>query len=63
MQASEECLVIMNTLVHIYECGGCVVTFTVEQAFEEQHLIQCPVCCQDAILRDVGEGEIVRKGE
>jgi predicted nucleic acid-binding Zn ribbon protein len=53
----------MNTLVHIYECGGCVVTFTVEQSYEEQHMIQCPVCCEDTLLRDVGEGEIVRKGE
>lgn len=53
----------MNTLVHIYECEGCVVTFAVEQSFEEQDRVQCPVCCQDNLLRDVGEGEIVRKGE
>jgi predicted nucleic acid-binding Zn ribbon protein len=62
MPAGEECVAV-NTLVHIYECGGCVLTFTVEQAFEDQYLNHCPACCQDTLLRDIGEGEIVRKGE
>lgn len=53
----------MNVLVHVYECEECTLTFMVEQAFEEQDLIHCPVCCMDDNLRDAGEGTTVCKGE
>lgn len=46
-------------LVHVYECEECVVTFAVEQAFEDQSAVNCPVCCNDDAIRDVAAGEIV----
>ena len=46
-------------LFHIYECEDCVVTFAVEQAFEDQSEISCPVCQQDEIIRDVTAGEMI----
>ncbi|MDF2859622.1 MAG: hypothetical protein K0Q87_5473 [Neobacillus sp.] len=47
---------IKQTLVHIYECQQCVITFAVEQAFEDQSVISCPSCCEEEWLEDVGEG-------
>ncbi|MEH7503259.1 hypothetical protein V7152_14820 [Neobacillus drentensis] len=46
-------------LVHIYECEECVVSFTVEQAFEEQDLVRCPICTSDDSIRDVAAGELI----
>lgn len=47
--------------VHVYECEDCIFTFAVEQAWEEQELVSCPVChCEDTI-RDVGPGEMYFK--
>jgi putative FmdB family regulatory protein len=45
--------------VHRYECNNCNVHFMVEQAFEEQHLIKCPVCNEDENIEDLGPGEVV----
>lgn len=43
--------------VHVYECQDCVMTFTVEMAFEDQSGITCPSCWEEN-LRDVGASEI-----
>jgi putative FmdB family regulatory protein len=45
--------------VHVYECEECVVTFAVEQAFEEQDLVKCPICSHEDSIRDVAAGEII----
>ena len=34
---------------HIYECRDCVVNFAVEQTFEEQDVVKCPVCSEQNI--------------
>ncbi|WP_209121555.1 helix-turn-helix domain-containing protein [Alkalihalobacillus sp. BA299] len=41
---------------HIYECEDCVLVFAVEQAFETQEDVCCPVCWSDEQLKDVGSG-------
>lgn len=43
--------------IHRYECPDCVVHFMVEQAFEEQSEIKCPVCKTENI-EDLGPGEV-----
>lgn len=44
-------------LFHVYECQDCVVTFAVEQDYEDQSSVCCPICqCDD--LRDVASGEM-----
>ncbi|THD15352.1 hypothetical protein CI793_13375 [Anoxybacillus ayderensis] len=48
----------MKMAVHVYECKGCKVLFAVSQDFEEQHLVQCPVCKTDEVLQDVSAGEL-----
>jgi putative FmdB family regulatory protein len=48
----------MKVLVHVYECEGCDVLFAVSQSFEEQHLLQCPVCKTDKALHEVSSGEL-----
>lgn len=47
----------MKISVHIYECQDCVLTFAVEQAFEDQSEICCPNC-QGENIRDVASGEL-----
>jgi DNA-directed RNA polymerase subunit RPC12/RpoP len=44
---------------HIYDCSSCILTFAVEQAFEEQDAIVCPVCTSGEHIDDVGSGEMV----
>jgi predicted nucleic acid-binding Zn ribbon protein len=43
---------------HIYECEACVLVFAVEQAFDDQEQVNCPVCQCDETLRDCGSGEM-----
>ena len=47
-----------NRLFHIYECEECALVFAVEQAFDEQELVKCPVCLDDKALKDIGAGEM-----
>ncbi|MCM3763480.1 hypothetical protein [Neobacillus niacini] len=47
----------MKQLYHVYECQDCVLSFAVEQAFEDQSEICCPNC-GDEDIRDVGSGEM-----
>ncbi|WP_066316847.1 hypothetical protein [Bacillus sp. FJAT-29814] len=47
----------MKQLYHVYECQDCVLSFAVEQAFEDQSEICCPNCGNEDI-RDVGPGEM-----
>ncbi|KIQ93369.1 putative regulatory protein, FmdB family [Anoxybacillus thermarum] len=48
----------MKIAVHVYECKSCDVVFAVSQDFEEQHLVQCPVCKTDEALQDLSVGEL-----
>lgn len=48
----------MNIPVHVYECQDCVLTFSVEQALEDQSDISCPLC-HGANIEDVAAGELV----
>ncbi|WP_078428795.1 helix-turn-helix transcriptional regulator [Alkalihalobacterium alkalinitrilicum] len=43
---------------HIYECEDCTLVFAVEQAFDSQEDVCCPVCWSDDQLRDIGAGEM-----
>ena len=43
---------------HIYECEDCIVNFAVEQTYEDQSDIKCPVCASDEYLSDVGAGSM-----
>jgi len=44
---------------HIYECTGCIVTFAVEVAFENQSDISCPACGFEMHVEDIGHGQMV----
>lgn len=48
----------LRTPVHVYECEDCIVTFSVEQAFEDQSVVKCPVCLTDDHLRDIASGTL-----
>jgi hypothetical protein len=48
----------LERIVHIYECEDCVLTFAVEQAFEDQSIIKCP-SCSDENIRDVCSGVLI----
>lgn len=48
-------------LFHVYECENCILTFGIEQAFEEQSVIVCPCCRTDDYIRDVCSGEMVKR--
>ncbi|MFC4768721.1 hypothetical protein [Effusibacillus consociatus] len=48
----------MKRSYHIYECEDCCVTFAVEQAYEDQSAVCCPVCLDDDYLATVGHGEM-----
>jgi hypothetical protein len=48
----------MKVLVHVYECEDCDVLFAVSQSFEEQHLLQCPICKTDEALCELPSGEL-----
>lgn len=50
----------VNNLFHIYECEDCILTFAVEQVFEDQSEVKCPVCAGET-LRDVAAGEMIIK--
>ena len=47
---------------HVYECEDCVLTFAVEQAFEDQCEVCCPVCWNGDAIRDVASGEMILRG-
>jgi predicted nucleic acid-binding Zn ribbon protein len=53
----------LNQLFHVYECEDCSVTFAVEQAFEDQSEVKCPICLDDEWIRDVGSGEMILGGD
>ncbi|MDP5273994.1 hypothetical protein [Chengkuizengella axinellae] len=48
----------MKRSYHIYECHACIVVFGVEQAFEDQCNVYCPVCGTDTHMNGLGEGEM-----
>lgn len=48
----------MKIAVHVYECESCEVMFAVSQDFEEQHLVQCPICKTDKAIQEVSSGEL-----
>jgi predicted nucleic acid-binding Zn ribbon protein len=41
-----------------YQCEDCCLVFAVEQSFQEQDVIMCPVCHTDAHMDLVGEGSM-----
>ncbi|MFC0271096.1 hypothetical protein ACFFIX_06480 [Metabacillus herbersteinensis] len=43
-------------LFHVYECESCILTFAVEQAFEDHAEVVCPICKSDESLKDVASG-------
>lgn len=47
-----------NHHFHVYECEPCILTFAVEQAWEDQEEVVCPVCCSDEHLKDITSGEM-----
>lgn len=49
---------VLKQLFHVYECQDCVVTFAVEQAYEDHSVICCPICKTDNAIEDVFSGEI-----
>lgn len=51
----------IERLFHVYECGGCNLTFAVEQAYEHQSEVCCPVCKDDKHMNDAGDGLMVTK--
>jgi putative FmdB family regulatory protein len=51
----------VKVLVHVYECEDCDVLFSVSQAFEEHHLLQCPMCKTDKAIRELSSGELYIK--
>lgn len=48
----------MNRTYHIYDCEGCIFTFAVEDAFENQSAVKCPICLTDDHVTDTGHGEM-----
>lgn len=36
----------IKVLVHRYECPDCVVHFAIEQAYEDQSAVKCPILCK-----------------
>jgi predicted nucleic acid-binding Zn ribbon protein len=48
---------------HVYECEQCVVTVAVEQVFEDQSEVKCPICSEDEWIRDVASGEMLVGGD
>jgi hypothetical protein len=44
--------------MHFYQCSGCVVTFGVEAALEDQSSVKCPICKSDDELDDAGFGYV-----
>jgi hypothetical protein len=48
-------------LVHVYECEDCVVSFSIEQAYEDQDAVKCPICESADYIRDVAAGELIIK--
>lgn len=45
-----------NIRMHFYCCEGCIVMFGVEEAFEDQSSVACPVCHSSDLLEDAGYG-------
>lgn len=48
----------MKRPYHVYECEDCCLVFAVEQAFENQSDVCCPVCLDDIELKTIGSGEM-----
>lgn len=48
----------MTRRYHIYCCDECVLVFAVEQAFDQQDQVQCPVCLDDDHVRSIAHGEM-----
>lgn len=44
--------------VHMYRCDSCELNFAVDQSFEAQSDLVCPLCCTDTHMQDIGSGEI-----
>ncbi|MDW7673205.1 MAG: hypothetical protein SCK28_01590 [Bacillota bacterium] len=40
---------------HVYYCSDCNVKFAVDQAFEDQSDVLCPLCSDDDALEGAGE--------
>lgn len=51
----------MTIPFHVYECDDCVVTFAVEQAYEDQSEVTCPICGEEN-LKDLCSGEMLLRG-
>lgn len=49
-------------LFHVYECEDCIVTFAVEQDYEDQSDVCCPICWNGEKIRDVSSGEMILRG-
>ena len=48
----------MKHLFHVYDCQDCILTFAVEQTFEDLAEIGCPLCGNEDYLRDVASGDM-----
>lgn len=46
----------MKQLFHVYECSDCCVTFAVEQDYEDQTDVMCPICGDQGTIEDVASG-------
>lgn len=40
---------------NVYFCSDCEVKFAVDQDFEDQAIVDCPLCHTDEYLTDAGE--------
>lgn len=49
----------VERLFHVYECDDCTLTFAVEQAYEHQSEVCCPVCKDDKNMSDAGDGVLI----
>lgn len=48
-------------LFHIYKCSECDLNFAVDQKFEEQDAVHCPVCLTDHAIEDQGQSIMCRR--
>ncbi|MDQ7095970.1 hypothetical protein REC12_20455 [Desulfosporosinus sp. PR] len=39
----------------VYHCDECNVKFAVDQEFEDQKFVSCPLCNSEEYLREAGE--------
>ena len=40
---------------HVYYCSHCDIKFAVDQKFEDQSDVRCPLCIDDNDLSDIGQ--------